>query len=58
MFTNRGCCIEIKGVFVIDNELDLHVHESPKNKHLPFSDMRKGERQMEVKNLRKRKQNV
>ena len=56
---NRGCSIEIKGVFAIDNELDLHnVHESPKIEHLPFSDMRKGEGQMKVKNLRKRKQNV
>ena len=57
--TKRGCSIEIKGVFVRDNELDLHnVHESPKIEHLPFSDMRKGEGQMKVKNLRKRKQNV
>ena len=55
----RGCSIEIKGVFVRDHELDLHnVHESPKIEHLPFSDMRKGEGQMKVKNLRKRKQNV
>ena len=58
LLTNRGCSIEIKGVFVRDNELDLHnVHESPKIEHLPFSDMRKGEGQMKVKNLRKRKQN-
>ena len=59
LLTNRGCSIEIKGVFARDNELDLHnVHESPKIEHLPFSDMRKGEGQMKVKNLRKRKQNV
>ena len=52
MLTNWGCFIEIKGVFVRDDELDAqNVHESPKIKHLPFSDMGKGERQMKVKNL-------
>ena len=46
----------MKGVFVGDNELDLHnVHESPSIEHLPFSDMRKGEGQMKVKNLTKKK---
>ena len=50
LLTNRGCSIEIKGVFVRDDELDLHnVHESPKIEHLSFSDMRKGEGQMKVK---------
>ena len=59
MLTNWGCFIEIKGVFVRDNELDPHnVHESPKIKPLPSSDMRKGERQMKVKNLTRRHQNV
>ena len=36
----------------------INVHDSPKIEHLPFSDMRKGEGQMKVKNLRNRKQNV
>ena len=39
LLINRGCSFEIKGVFARDNELVLqNVHESPKIKHLPFSD--------------------
>ena len=41
LLINRGCFFEIKGVFIRNNELVLqNVHESPKIKHLPFSDIR------------------
>ena len=41
LLINGGCSFEINGVFVGDNELVLlNVHESPKIKHLSFSDKR------------------